>query len=793
MTGDTSEIPSQEAAPFSFTMEVEEDIEQEIETFVRFKRRGEYEKAEEMFQQTLSEHLSLFPVIAEYADLLLVQGQYRILSEFLDIQIQYMEPVLEEEELELLRIMKSLVHIYTQGSLRPALIQASHTWNFLHRRSTNLPLGTLPGDVEVGVICPTGSRGFCSHTTCQQIHIFEIYINIIVFALVTSNWVGPDEMKCPWALDKHSDHSGFMQWYLALSCNGHIWSASQVLLILLQALPLFHAHDAAALFDKNCFGRVASEQSLWNLSEMDQLIACSTSFSRAQALLNLALILYQVDAYDNKWKELYELALSYSHIADFLPRIIHHDNNVSLIDMRAYVQRTQFQRVREAIIKPKLLPTSLSPNHAFDHFTEALFQQDPRCYIICYFQSLLAHAQGLSNHHPGLIDLASLSDWQLHNKGNLTGFIHTWELCCTLMNNFVRNRESQPEKTILSSQADSFLAEFRSTEKTTQLQQSMTGLAKELWHQIQRIISKESPGLNFEQSVELILSCGDTPKRLDIPLYLWTMHSKLGILDLKLRDTPTLTRKLMFSDSSLQIIKSNLPKPASRMWLGEIANLVLGASQSGLSAPPPQHVYPTQVLASDDRDNDGTTYEPGGITMPNDFSSVDDGDMNAGLTWDSYFAESVHPLPGFNDSHRKRVTTRSTAEELATEEPSPSRRRRSSSGVNRSAHRVEDEEPPESLFYERRIQEALNNARNIIGRVARVLSGSNMHREQGSSVQTIYQQAARLSTFEPSSCRIVGLVGDSGVGKSSLINSLLDKMEFARAVSPTESSLVATN
>ena len=125
--------------------------------------------------------------------------------------------------------------------------------------------------------------------------------------------------------------------------------------------------------------------------------------------------------------------------------------------------------------------------------------------------------------------------------------------------------------------------------------------------------------------------------------------------------------------------------------------------------------------------------------------------------------------------------------------PSPSRRRRSSSGVNRSAHRVEDEEPPESLFYERRIQEALNNARNIIGRVARVLSGSDMHREQCSSVQTIYQQAARLSTFEPSSCRIVGLVGDSGVGKSSLINSLLDKMEFARAVSPTESSLVATN
>lgn len=124
---------------------------------------------------------------------------------------------------------------------------------------------------------------------------------------------------------------------------------------------------------------------------------------------------------------------------------------------------------------------------------------------------------------------------------------------------------------------------------------------------------------------------------------------------------------------------------------------------------------------------------------------------------------------------------------------SSSRRRRSSSGVNRSVHRVEDEGPPESLFYESRVQEALKNARNITGRVARFLSGSNMHQEQGSSIQTMYQQATRLSTFEPSSCRVVGLVGDSGVGKSSLINSLLDKMEFARAVSPLRSSLVAIN
>lgn len=149
MTANTSGIPVQEAAPFSLTMEVEEDIELEIETFVRFKRWGDYERADEIFQQTLSAHLSLFPVIAEYADLLLVQEKYRMLSEFLDIQIRYMEPVLEEDEVELLRIMRSLAHLYTRGSLRSALNQAEESWNFLYGRSTEISPGTLPGDVEV--------------------------------------------------------------------------------------------------------------------------------------------------------------------------------------------------------------------------------------------------------------------------------------------------------------------------------------------------------------------------------------------------------------------------------------------------------------------------------------------------------------------------------------------------------------------------------------------------------------------------------------------------------------------
>jgi energy-coupling factor transporter ATP-binding protein EcfA2 len=115
--------------------------------------------------------------------------------------------------------------------------------------------------------------------------------------------------------------------------------------------------------------------------------------------------------------------------------------------------------------------------------------------------------------------------------------------------------------------------------------------------------------------------------------------------------------------------------------------------------------------------------------------------------------------------------------------PSPSRRRRSGSGIRRELHMVESEDPPEAFAKMAEVQEALVNARTLPRRMAAVLSSSNLHRENGSSVRKLYQQATRLNDFQLPSSRIVGLVGDSGVGKSSLINSLLDKAGLARAVS----------
>jgi len=115
--------------------------------------------------------------------------------------------------------------------------------------------------------------------------------------------------------------------------------------------------------------------------------------------------------------------------------------------------------------------------------------------------------------------------------------------------------------------------------------------------------------------------------------------------------------------------------------------------------------------------------------------------------------------------------------------PTPSRRRRSSSAISAEAHRVENEELPQALFYMRQVQTALTSTKGIITRMVNVLSSSNLHLEEGSTFGNLRSLAAKLSDFQLPSSRVVGLVGDSGVGKSSLINSLLDKKGLARAVS----------
>ncbi|EDU46388.1 conserved hypothetical protein [Pyrenophora tritici-repentis Pt-1C-BFP] len=148
--------------------------------------------------------------------------------------------------------------------------------------------------------------------------------------------------------------------------------------------------------------------------------------------------------------------------------------------------------------------------------------------------------------------------------------------------------------------------------------------------------------------------------------------------------------------------------------------------------------------------------------------------IDRGSRNDSLVAEFENLQTGSHDTASIPVTSRS----CETLSPSPARPRRSGSGITRRIHRVEDEEPPAHLT---QVEQHLSDVRTQVLRMAQVLSSSKLHLENGSTIQGLHQQALDLAALQLPSSRIVGLIGDSGVGKSSLINSLLDKVDLARA------------
>ncbi|KAF1809509.1 hypothetical protein P152DRAFT_441705 [Eremomyces bilateralis CBS 781.70] len=107
-------------------------------------------------------------------------------------------------------------------------------------------------------------------------------------------------------------------------------------------------------------------------------------------------------------------------------------------------------------------------------------------------------------------------------------------------------------------------------------------------------------------------------------------------------------------------------------------------------------------------------------------------------------------------------------------------RRRSSSRINEDPYRVEDEQPPEEPFHRQDFQRGYKDAKGLVAGLVSVLRQLPLHTESGSKFASLYERAQNLSAFECPSTRTVGLIGDSGAGKSSLLNTLLDIKGLAK-------------
>ncbi|PYH77604.1 hypothetical protein BO82DRAFT_358115 [Aspergillus uvarum CBS 121591] len=134
-----------EATRVYLELPLEENLEKEIEHFARLSRLGEYGEAQSYFDCTLRQHVDFFPVIAEYADMLIQQGAFKALYQFVPGRLETLGERLQDEQRRLLRLLKELARMYVLGSLYPTLCAARETLSYLRRLQTQ----DSPSDIQV--------------------------------------------------------------------------------------------------------------------------------------------------------------------------------------------------------------------------------------------------------------------------------------------------------------------------------------------------------------------------------------------------------------------------------------------------------------------------------------------------------------------------------------------------------------------------------------------------------------------------------------------------------------------
>jgi hypothetical protein len=81
------------------------------------------------------------------------------------------------------------------------------------------------------------------------------------------------------------------------------------------------------------------------------------------------------------------------------------------------------------------------------------------------------------------------------------------------------------------------------------------------------------------------------------------------------------------------------------------------------------------------------------------------------------------------------------------------------------AYNLRTESLPDAPVYDSRLQDALRNTRQQLGRLYSVMENCPIISDQSSTLAVLAQQTEHLSQFDYPRTRTIGLVGDSGVGK----------------------------
>ncbi|KAJ6003115.1 hypothetical protein N7451_005662 [Penicillium sp. IBT 35674x] len=90
---------------------------------------------------------------------------------------------------------------------------------------------------------------------------------------------------------------------------------------------------------------------------------------------------------------------------------------------------------------------------------------------------------------------------------------------------------------------------------------------------------------------------------------------------------------------------------------------------------------------------------------------------------------------------------------------------------------------PKAPIYDPGLQRGLRDVRKQLARLLNIILLSEVVIDQNSNLKGLKDETEKLANFQYPKSRTVGFIGTSGEGKSSLINSLLDQPNIARASS----------
>ncbi|KAI1198494.1 hypothetical protein F5X97DRAFT_148310 [Nemania serpens] len=255
--------------------------------------------------------------------------------------------------------------------------------------------------------------------------------------------------------------------------------------------------------------------------------------------------------------------------------------------------------------------------------------------------------------------------------------------------------------------------------------------------------------------------------------------------------TPRSDSRSLFSPSATNLNRNASPSPARRSP-GVDQPRVLQSVEQQDDAPGTPVVYPSRR---------GTTSSSASHTMsahnwiPSVSLSPPDQDQGDRLkdvdSMDRKLAQIRLVTPRRSGSRTSMETERNMGNN-ARLTPGPGLRRRRSSSVVAEPYNIRDEAPTKDPFNAAPFQSALRDAKMLMGELADVLGSEKSHHEPGPKISRFYTKAQELNGSEFPPKRMVGFVGDSGTGKSSLVNSLLDCRSLARTNSEAACTCVAT-